>query len=239
MSAKPDDHILLSVLIPAARLAVRMGLPLSELKQTAELAYYREARSRGLKMREIAETMSVSMAKVGALSKSLKEHFSEPEREYGVPRRVLSLLWVGPLSLKRIQQALPDIAPSVVKEAASALVRDERLMISAGRTPRYELTSLAHRLLDDGWMARIDALGHMMLTAAHVVEGRFEKNDDRAFTRSLGFRALPGALKTLEQTYKDEIFPMIAAADAEATDHPDADQFALTFQFTPDFDVDR
>ncbi len=216
-----------------------MGLPLSDLKRTAELAYYREARSRGLKMREIAETMSVSMAKVGALSKSLKEHFSEPERAYEVPRRVLSLLWVGPLSLKRIQQALPDVDRSVVQEAVMALLDDERLKKSGGRTARYELTARAHRLVEDSWMARIDALGHMMLTAAHVVEGRFERNDERAFTRSLGFRALPGAIQMLKTTYQEQLFPLIVAADAEAADHPDSKQFALTYQFTPDFDVEE
>lgn len=219
-------------------MAVRMGVPLSELKRTAELAYYREARARGLKMREIAETMSVSMAKVGALSKSLKEHFSEPEREHELPRRVLTLLWVGPLSLKRIQQALSDVEPSVVEDAVEALLQDERLLKSAGRTPRYELTSSAHLLVQDGWMGRIDALGHMMLTAAHVVEGRFERNDARAFTRTVDFRALPSAVGGLKRAYQEHVYPLVVAADAEATNHPESKQFALTFQFTPEFDAE-
>ena len=236
MSADSDKHILLSVLGLAARLAPRMGVPLSELKKTAELAYYREARGRGMKMREMSDVMSVWMAKVGALSKDLKQHFPEPEREYSVPRRVLSLLWVGPLSSKRIQQGDPDVDPDVVDAAVETLRRDERIARLPGRTARFELTAHAHRLVQDGWMERIDELGHMMRTAAHVVEGRFSRNDARAFSRSIGFRAIPARLERLRSVDEEHVYPAIAAADEEAAGREDAEHHALTFQFTPDFD---
>ena len=236
MSAESDRHLLLSVLAPAARLALRSGVPLADVKKAAELAYYREARTRGLKMREISDLMSVSMAKVGSLSKELKRHFAEPERARSIPRRVLSLLWVGPLTEKRIQNGLLDVSPEDVSDAIERLRREERIARLPGRTPKYELTSQAHRLVEDGWMARVDALGHMLKTASHVIEGRFEKSDPRAFSRTVGFRAIPEALEILRSLYEDQIFPAIVSTDEAARDREDAAQFALTFQFTPDFD---
>jgi hypothetical protein len=104
-------------------------------------------------MREIAERMSISMAKVGTLSRDLKQHFSEPEHENSVPQRLLPLLWVGPLSLKRIHQALPDADPEAVDVAVEALRRDDRVARLPGRTARFELADHAHRTVEDGWMA--------------------------------------------------------------------------------------
>ena len=81
-------------------------------------------------------------------------------------------------------------------------------------------------------MARIDALGHIMRTASHVIEGRFSRGDERTFSRSVGFRTMPQRLKNLRALCADHISPAIVEADGRE----DAEQYALTFQFTPDFD---
>ena len=124
-----ERHILLSALIPVARIASHLGIPLREIKQLTELAYYREVRRRRVKMKDVSRLMSVSMSKVGLLSKQLKDHFAVADRDYELPRRVLSVLWATPLTLARLQAALPDEEPDDVEAAVNGLLADRRIEV--------------------------------------------------------------------------------------------------------------
>ena len=122
------------------------------MKRLIELALYQETRRRKLKMREIRNLLSISMSKVGLLSKHLKEHYAHPEVEHGVARKILTLLWAGPLSEQKIAQSLANVRKADVKAALRALVADKRVVIEEGRTvSRYKLGVVCteHPLLRD------------------------------------------------------------------------------------------
>ena len=208
-----ETRVIFSALLPASRIAAEVAVPLKEMKRLIELAYYREVRGRGLKMREITDRLSISMSKISLLSKQLKEHFAQPESDYGLPRRILSLLWAGPLSEARIVQAFDDEEESVVVETLARLLDDGSLAIEDGRTPRYRLAAPQYRLVQEPWMARVDALNHLMSAVTRVVQARFFKGDERAFARTLSFRVRPGDQERLKKFYQEQLFPLIAELD--------------------------
>jgi len=175
-------------------------------------------------MREMAELLSVSMSKVGLLSKQLKEHFIEPELEHGVGRQILSLLWAAPLTEARIAQALDEFDEDDVRHALERLIEEGRIRRIEGRTEHYELTSEAHRLSTDAWMAKIDGLNTLMDSVTSAIRARFEREDPRALVRNLAFRVRVEDIDELQNFYQDVIFPKIVeldnAVDADETSVP-------------------
>ncbi|MBN1947200.1 MAG: hypothetical protein JW797_16130 [Bradymonadales bacterium] len=215
-SGQTTIRVLYSALLPAVRFAAAASIPLKELKRLIELAYYQEARRRRFKLKEITRLLSVSMAKAGLLSRQLKEHFARPESERGLPRRILALLWAGPLSEVRIAQVLDDVESSELSEALRVLQAEQRIEAEQGRTVvRYRLAAPQHRLVHDHWMARIDGLNNLMRSISQAVEARFLGSDERAFARTLSFRVKSEQVPKLEQLYREQIFPLVTQLDAE------------------------
>ncbi len=232
----PDElrrQTLFSTLLATAFLAGQAGIPLREVKQLVELAYYREARRRGLKMTETTELLSVSMSKVGLLSKQLKEHFAEVDDAFGLPRRILKLLWAGPLSEARIARALPHDDPDAIADAIGTLVEEQRVRVVEGRTPRYALAEAHVRLVADPWMARIDALNDLVGTVARAVEARFFAGDERAFARTLAFRVRDADMPRLLELYRDHVFPLVSELDQAADDDETATSLSLSLLWAP------
>lgn len=227
MSDSEDNlstRVVFATLRPAVKLAMSAGVSLKDAKRFIELAYYKEALGQGLKMREMADLLSVSMSKVGLLSKNLKEHFLEPELEYGIGRQILSLLWAAPLSEARISQALDEFDDEDVSNALKQLIEDGRIRRIEGRTDQFELTNEAYRLSTDGWMAKIDGLNTLMDSVSSAITARFERGDDRAMVRNLAFRVREEDLDELRELYQEVLFPKIveldAAVEADATSVP-------------------
>jgi Arc/MetJ family transcription regulator len=226
------DQVLFSLLIPAARLAVRHGIPLRDVKRAIELAYYRETRNSGLTMREIVKIMNVSMRKVGMLSNDLKAVFSRPDAEYGLSRRIMSLLLAGPMTRARIIQAFEEFEERVVENALDTLVVERKIAESDDRTPRYSLTSGDKRLVTTPWVAKIDALAHLMSNVSSVVSRRFFDTDDAAFARTLNFRVSPESPARLRELYEEQVFP--ATVELERDSGDDGVSMNLSILWGPD-----
>ena len=227
-------RVLFSSLLPAARMAAKTLVPLKEMKHLVELAYYRELRGQSLKMKEIRELMSVSMSKVGLLSQSLKAHFTGPELENELPRRILALLWAAPLSEKRIAQALSDVDPEEVGRAIRGLLEEKRIDVEKGPTvARYKLTSGRYRLVGQQWLARIDGLNNLLRSVSQVIERRFLNEDKRAFARTISFSAKAEDVPRLTEAY-EQIFTLVCEVDERSQDDQSAETMVLSYFFTPE-----
>lgn len=223
-----------AALRPAARLAVRGGFALRDIKKYMELAYYQEARRRGLKMKEIADLMSISMAKVGQLSKELKEHFLTPELEHGVARQILSLLWAAPMTQARIAQALPEFDSDEVAAALAQLTEQGRVRVIEGRTDTYELTGMRQRLDINPWMAKVDGLNTLLDSVSGAVGSRFFDADDRAMVRNVAFRVRPEDVARLKKHYEDALFPLICELDDAVDSDEHSIPIRLSILWSPD-----
>lgn len=211
-------RVIFSLLSPAARMAIQSMFSLKNMKQLIELALYREARRQRLKMKEIGHHLAISMSKVGLLSKQLKAHFAQPESEHGLPRKILALLWAGPMSRQKITQALEEHEDAEVDAALTALLKDKRITEDPGPTiTRYKLGAPQHRLVQEPWMAKIDALDDLMGVVVRTVEGRFFRGDPRAFARTLQFRVRPEDIPRLQAHY-EALFALVCELDEAAVE---------------------
>jgi hypothetical protein len=215
-------RIAFAVLAPFARVAVNWRLPLREAKQLIELAYYAEARRRGYKLREVSELLSVSMSKLGLLSRDLKEIFDEGTTGQTTARRVLSVLGAGPLSEAKLLSVLDDVEAESVKSVLGDMVEQLLLEIVPGRTPLYRLAAAQYRLVQEPWMARYDALNHLMTALGQTIDARFERGDGAAMARTLSFKIRPEDQPRLAELYEKQFVPLILELDRQAEAAGDA-----------------
>ena len=209
-------RIAFAVLAPFARVAVNWRLPLRAAKQLIELAYYAEARRRGYKLREVSELLSVSMSKLGLMSRDLKEIFDEGTAGQTTARRVLSVLGAGPLSEAKLLSVLDDAEAESVKSVLDDMVAQQLLEIVPGRTPLYRLAAAQYRLVQEPWMARYDALNHLMTAVGQTIDARFERGDGTAMARTLSFKIRPEDHARLAELYERQLMPLIVELDQAA-----------------------
>ena len=74
-SAELEQRVIFALLQPAISLAAGFGVSMRDLVAWVQVAYLKHLRSRGLTLREAAETMGVSERTAKRLSQSLKVSF--------------------------------------------------------------------------------------------------------------------------------------------------------------------
>lgn len=227
-------RVLYSLLVPASRLARAFRVPLGELSEWSELAYFHELRGSGLKMREIATRLDVSMRKAANLSSRLKQNFLDPERSVGLPRRIEFMLWAGPLSNARLYQVLPNEDPDAIDAALVALVDEGRVARAeeAGR-PVFSVTGTEYRLYREDWLNRIDGLNHLAATVAQAAYARFFAPDDPSFARTVSLRVREEDLPALHKLYEEAIWPALRAFDEAAADEESSRAIDLAYCWSP------
>lgn len=227
-------RVLYSLLSPPARVARAFRVPLGELSEWSELAYFHELRGAGFKMREIADQLDVSMRKAANLSARLKQNFLDPERAVGLPRRIEFMLWAGPLSNARLYQVLPNEEPDAIDEALAALVSEGRVVLSEdGGRPVYTVTGTEYRLYSEDWLNRIDGLNHLLDAIGQVAFARFFAPESPSFARTVSLRVREEDLPALHALYQDTMWPALLALDEAAADDEEARAIDLAFCWSP------
>lgn len=229
-----QQRVIYSLLRPAARLARLFGVPLKEIVGWLELAYFHELKDAGLTQRESASLFGVSTRKVAQLAARLKQNFFRPERDEELPRRIEFMLWAGPESEGRIIQSLDGYTPDEVRHALELLVDQERVVRTDGRTVYYEVPRSEFRLYQDHWMAKIDGLNNHLFSVVDSIFGRFFKDDERAFARTLNFRIRKEDIGELRKLYEEVIFPRLRDLDEAAKNADDAEEVGLSINWAPD-----
>ncbi len=229
------ERVLYALLGPAARLGTVFGTPLGVVRELAEMAYYHETKRHGLKMKEVAELMDVSISKVALLSRALKENFFRDEAAGELPRRIEFMLWAEPLTLARIKQVLTDSSGEEVNDAIQELLDQGRVQ-KRREDPHvfYELAIKTDRRVWDSWLARIDGLNNVLRNVTDAVYARFFGADVAAFARTLTFRVHPDDLHELQKFYEEQLFELVHRLDARAEETPDeALPLALSMFWAP------
>lgn len=222
-----QSRVIYTLFLPAIRLARHFAIDLSVMKEWMEMAYFHELRREGLKQREIAEVMGVSMSKVSLLSRQLKGNFLRAEQEQELPRRIEFMLWAEPLSQARLHQVLTEVAPEEIDAALEELFEQGHVeRVQQGTTEVYRLKIQTDRRVWDGWVARVDGLQNLLGNVADVVQGRFFTREARAFARTLTFRLRHDRLDALHELYERGVFDPIVVLDQEASGGGDGEDEA-------------
>ncbi|MGM0554828.1 MAG: hypothetical protein ACQEVA_00430 [Myxococcota bacterium] len=208
-------RVIYSLLGPALDLARAFSIPLSDVSHWLELAYFRKLRASNMTLGDIAERLGVSARKAAELSRMLKENFFDPERKQGMARQIEFMVWAEPLSLARIKQTL-DAGAEEVERAVETLIAAGRIVEREGRTPVYEIARGESRLVEDGWLSKVDALNHLLSTISSAVYARFFASDGKALARNLHFHIRAEDLPELRALYEDHIWPTLSEMDERA-----------------------
>lgn len=227
------ERVLYALLGPPAKIARVFSFPLNVVRERFEMAYYHETKRQDMKMKEVAELMDVSMSKVALLSRALKENFGSSE-ELELTRRIEFMLWVGPLSLAKIKQVLPNATKKQINAAIRELLAEKRIKkIRRDQTTVYQLEIDVDRRVWDSWLAKIDGLNNVLRNVTDAVFARFFTDESAAFARTLTFRIKREDVPRLKQFYEQELFKFIQELDAETEGDEDALPINLSLFWAP------
>lgn len=229
------ERVIYALLRPAARVALSFGIPMRQLRDRLQMAYFQEARGRGLKLHEIAHALDVSPRTAALLSKQLKENFLDVESEVGLPRKIEYLLWAEPLSSARLKQVLVGVDPDEIDEALQRLMEEGRVTQDDRR--RWAVVRTAFRLVDErGWLSRLDGLDTLLATVGQTAWARFfggPLEQARSLARNLALRVRGEDVAKLRELYEETIWPLLAALDERARGAEDSLEVDVAFLFSP------
>ncbi|MEC9397955.1 MAG: hypothetical protein VYE40_04705 [Myxococcota bacterium] len=195
-------RVLFSLMLPTTRVASTQEFPLKELTTLLRLAYFRQLRGRGKTLREISDTLDVSVRTAKRLSQRLKENFFLPELEHELPRRIEFMLWAAPMSLARLNQVIEDADLDEIDAALEQLLDEERAVEVEDRPGFYMAPRVETRLVKDSMVSRIGALNSFLGNITNAIHGRFFNADPTSFVRTLSFRIAPEQLTELRALYE-------------------------------------
>lgn len=233
------ERVMYAGLRGLARWARAARMPLKTTTRLLDVAYFHELRAAQLPIKRIAERLGVSPRRAALLSKALKDNFLKAERAHTLPRQVEFMLWAGPLGAARIRQALGDETRlEDVQAALDSLEAEGRVEKLEGRAA-YQVTRANSRMVRDTWLARIDALDHLLQTVGDAVVGRFFENEAQAFARTVSLRIRPDDIAELRRLYEEVIWPRITELDAAAATDPAAQPLNLALLWAPRAYIDQ
>ena len=200
-----------------AAMALGAGLSLKELRHLAELSYFQRVDATRDRREEVREILGIGNTKIAAMAHQLREQFLNAEREYGLPRQLLALLWATPQTMAQIQKELgPCFEPDEIERAMAELIAQERVKEIPGRTLSYAPASEFQRLQVLPWRAMLDGLVTLMDHVAQAIEARFERGDEAAMVRNVSFQVDESELDALRVFYETQMLPLIVELDGRA-----------------------
>ena len=227
-------RMLYGSLTPAVRICARLGVSITELREIAEIAYYREVKRRGHRLRELQSLMDVSSSTAMRISKRLTEFFSEPHTRHGVHRRILNTCWAEPLTLNKLSAALPDVDENILESAVMEMVEDGRLEALEGRTTRYELTAAIYRFTENEALARFEALNSFLIAVSQAIEARFFDDEPNALVRTNRLRVRDEDVDELRRFYEETVHPFLAQLDGRVTAETGSRPIRFSILWAPD-----
>lgn len=225
--------MLYGLLVGAARVARMCRIPMAEVAELLQMASFREARSHGLRLKEVASLLGVSLRKASQLSQRLKSNFLGVEQAVTLPRRIEFLLWAEPMSRTKIRRAMHDQEPRDVDDAIDTLLEQQRIRERRDRrTVVYERVAQNSRLIGADDRSRLDGLNHAVGVLTSAIFGRFFRDEDKAFYRTISFYVRAEDLGELRAFY-DSLWERVQALEDRAQRDPNALRMEVTLAYAP------
>lgn len=226
-------RVVAAALEPGIVLARVMALPLDDVQRLIAIGYFREARSRGLTLQQIARKLRKSVRTVATLSRQANELAPLLPSSSAVTcrRRVVEIVAArGSTTCGDVVHALPDTKRDEVRAAVQQLV-EEGILVRDGESLSVAIAHLD--LVADDADHRVDSLRHFLRSVTAVVYRRFFVNDGdaEAFARVLTFRASREALKAVRAKSYSDLRGEVLDLDSHAEDAEDAVQASVVVGF--------
>ncbi len=185
--AELPSRLVYSLLKAAVRVAAKSNMPMSELTDLTQLAYFDELRrSHPRELSTIAEKLGLSLRSIGGLSKRLRQAFFAAEASVQPMREVSSALFAKPLSLAELQDALPELEKAQVRKALESLKKSGWVEV---QDRKYQLQGRLRSYVDEKLSRKIDGLNRQMDILSASVWSRFVDETKTSVGRSWVFAA--------------------------------------------------
>lgn len=226
------QRLVYSLLRAAARVALRLRLPIGQLSSLLQMAYFQEARAeQGLKLDTIAELFGKSLRTVSTLHHRFRGDFFAPERDVAFRRAIAALVNHKPADDARLRAAFPDVPELELQAAIDDLVRGGVLIRDGAHWKR---NPSAHEFLGTDTTGRIDGLNRQMDVLAATVWRRLVEPDARpALARTFVFQASDADFQALIDDVAALARDRAIAADQAAESTGAGARVGLTFAAAP------
>ncbi len=210
-------RVLFSLFRAAAKAGVRLNVPLDQMVELFQMAYFQEAREhKNLKMTEIAELFGKSLRTVQSLHTRFQGDFFSPENEYEFRRAVAEALAPGPKSSEQLAEIFASRSKVELMAALDDLEQEGRIW-KEGETYRRDPEDHDFYTGADT-MGRIAGLNRQMDILTETVWNRLlrRKSDVAAGARTYVFAALPEQFNAMIEELFERTRGEILEAEAEA-----------------------
>ncbi|MBX2799357.1 MAG: hypothetical protein KTR31_16905 [Myxococcales bacterium] len=181
------QRVVYSLLRAATRTALRLRMPLKQLTELVQMAYFQEAREQhGLQLEAIAQLFGRSLRTVSSLHRRYRGDFFAPEREVSLRRAVAALVNESPATDERLAAAFAHIPEAQLAAALSDL---EQQRVLHRRQGTWHRNPDAHDFSGNDWRRRVDGLNRQLDVLAEAVWHRIVVDDaEPALARTYVFR---------------------------------------------------
>lgn len=226
------QRIVYSLLRAAARVGLRLKVPIDTVEALLQMAYFQEARERhGLKLDAIAELFGKSLRTVSTLHHRFRGDFFAPERDLAFRRAIAAIVNHAPADAARLQAAFPDVSNVELVAAIEDLVREGRILKDGDRWRR---NPDAHEFLGTDLRGRIDGLNRQMDVVAAAVWHRLVAPSARpAQTRNYVFDGTDADLQGIVEAVDAVVRERAIAADRRVESGGGGGRLGFTFAAAP------
>jgi hypothetical protein len=221
------QRVVYSLLRAAARVGLRLGLPLGQMGELMQMAYFQEARERqDLKLDAIAALFGKSLRTVSSLHHRFRTDFFVPEREVALRRALAAVVDHAPADQARLLLAFPQAEPRVLQAALDDLVR-EGVLVREGE--QYRRNPDAHEFTSQDIQGRIDGLNRQMDILAETVWQRLISGSEQGLARTYVFHASERDWQELLEAVQLLVRDRAVAADRSAAQTGQGQRLGFTF----------
>lgn len=234
------QRVVYSLFRAAARVGVRLRLPLDQMETLLRMAYFEEARARsGLDLGAIAAVFGKSLRTVSSLHHQYRGDFFAPEHEVALRRAIAAAVDERAHTADELVARFADRPAPDVLAAIDDLVRERKIVRHDERLARNPED---HDFFDEAdIVARVDGLNRQMDIVAETVWQRLlaDAASRDAVARSYVFHARDGDYAALHEAVLDTLRRRAIAADDAAKAEGGGRRFGLTLAAAPLPEEDR
>lgn len=228
------QRIVFSLLRAAARVAMRLGLPLDQMVGLCRMAYFEEAREEAkLDLGTIAELFGKSLRTVSSLHNQYRGDFFSPERDVQFRRELAGRLAQGPLTREELAAAFDGKSEVELAAAIDDLLRERRIIDDGKKLRRNPEDH--HFFNEADIVGRVDGLNRQMDIVAETVWNRLiqEPAPPTAVARSYVFAGQEPEVRKLLDDLLELTLKRAIETDELATADGVNDQYGVTIAAAP------
>ena len=225
-------RVVYSLLRAAVRVGFRLHLPLAQMVDLLEMAFFQEAReTRGLELAAIAKLFGRSLRTVTTLNQRFRGDFFAPEHEVQLRRDLAATLAEQPRTEALLREAFAERSEAELTAALEDLLRGRRILRDGDQLRRNPED---HDFFDEtNLVGRIDGLNRQMDVLADTVWRRLiEPEGGTAAARSYVFAARGDEFDALVADVLAVLQARAIAADASAQEKGSGTRRGITIAAT-------